>query len=66
MKAPLRPTEQSTLNFNKQSSLANLVRMAQLLLIDEATMLHRFHLEALDRTLRDVMDKPGIPFGGKS
>jgi hypothetical protein len=28
-------------------------------------MLHRFQLEALDRTLRDLMDKPNCAFGGK-
>ena len=39
--------------------------MARLLLIDEATMLHRFHLEALDRTLRDLLNEPEKPFGGK-
>ena len=65
MKGPLQPDENSTLNITAQSSLAKLVRMARLLLIDEATMLHRFYLEALDRTLRDLMNKPNIPFGGK-
>ena len=39
--------------------------MAQLLMIDEATMLDRFQLEALDRTLRDFMGMPDQPFGGK-
>ena len=65
MKAPLHPTEDSTLNITSQSQLAKLVRCAKLLLIDEVTMLHRFQLEALDRTLRDLMNKPNAPFGGK-
>ena len=39
--------------------------MARLLLIDEATMLDRLQLEALDRTLRDFMGQPDQPFGGK-
>ena len=39
--------------------------MAKLLLIDEATMLDKFMLEALDRTLRDLLRKPDCPFGGK-
>merc|ERR1711983_306627 len=39
--------------------------MSKLLLIDEATMLDRFMLEALDRTLRDIMRKPDRPFGDK-
>ncbi|MDE5107124.1 MAG: hypothetical protein O4808_08690, partial [Trichodesmium sp. St17_bin3_1_1] len=33
--------------------------------IDEATMLDRFHLEALDRTFRDLMGNQKVPFGGK-
>ena len=36
-----------------------------MLMIDEATMLDRFQLEALDRTLRDFMGMPDQPFGGK-
>ena len=39
--------------------------MAKLLLIDEATMLDRYQLESLDRTLRDLMGQPKLPFGGK-
>ena len=66
MKAPLTPTEESTLQISSQSGLAKLIRMAKLLMIDEATMLDRFQLEAMDRTLRDIMDKPDIPFGGKT
>ena len=66
MKAPLTPTEESTLQINGQSGLAKLIRMAKLLMIDEATMLDRYQLEAMDRTLRDIMNKPDIPFGGKT
>ena len=65
MKAPLTPVEDSTLAISGQSNLAKLVRMSKLLLIDEATMLDRYMLEALDRTLRDIMVKPDDPFGKK-
>ena len=65
LKAPLTPTEESTLQISGQSSLAKLVQMAKLLLIDESPMLDRFLLEALDRSLRDLMGKPEQPFGGK-
>ena len=65
MKAPLDVNEQSMLAISAQSSLAQLIRMAKLLMIDEATMLDRYHLEALDRTLRDLMATPTKPFGGK-
>ena len=55
LKAPLTATAESTLQISAQSSLAKLVRMAKLFLIDESTMLDRFQLEALDRSLRDLM-----------
>ena len=65
MKAPLTVIETSTLQISAQSSLAKLIRMSKLLIIDEATMLNRFLLEALDRTLRDLMGCANDPFGGK-
>ena len=65
LKAPLTPTDESMLQISAQSSLAKLVRMAKLLLIDESTMLDRFQLEALDRSLKDLMGIPNQPFGGK-
>ena len=65
LKATLIPTEESTLQINAQSSLAKLVRMAKLLLIDEATMLDRLQLEAMDRSLRDLMGNTSQLFGGK-
>ena len=52
------------LQISAQSSLAKLVRMAKLLLIDESTMLDRYQLEALDRSLKDLMSN-SKPFGGK-
>ena len=65
LKAPLTPTEESTLQISAQSDLAQLVRDCKIMMIDEATMLDRYQLEALDRTLRDLMDHDG-PFGGKT
>ena len=65
LKAPLTATEDSMLQISAQSSLAKLIRMAKLLLIDESTMLDRYQLEALDRSLRDLMQIEKEPFGGK-
>ena len=64
LKAPLTPNEESTLQITAQSNLARLVRECKLMIIDEVTMLDRYLLEALDRTLKDLM---GVdrPFGGK-
>ena len=65
LKAPLNPHKENTLQISGQSTLAKLVQMARLLLVDEAPMLDRFQLEALDRSLRDLMGQPDLPFGGK-
>ena len=64
LKAPLTPTEDSMFNIPGQSTLTKLLKQAKILLIDEATMLHRYQLEAMDRTLRDVLGDER-PFGGK-
>ena len=64
LKAPLTPTPDSTLQISAQSALARLVRTSKLLMIDEATMLDRYLLEALNRTLKDLMGSDR-PFGGK-
>ena len=66
MKAPLSPTEESTLHISAQSSLAKLIRMSKLMMIDEATMLDRYNLEAMDRSLRDLMSNQDEEFGGKT
>ena len=63
-KAPLHVTATSTCNVPVQSPLADLIRRARLIVWDEAPMAHRHLLEALDRTLRDVMATEQ-PFGGK-
>jgi hypothetical protein len=54
----------STCNISNESGLAQLLRMAKVIVWDEAPMAHRHLLEALDRTLRDIMDCDE-PFGGK-
>jgi hypothetical protein len=63
-RAPLQPTDTSTCNIPVQSDLARLIREAAIIVWDEAPMAHRFLLEALDRTLRDVTGAED-PFGGK-
>ena len=63
-KAVLLPNSESVCNIDHQSILGNLIRMTKIIIIDEAPMLHRYQLEALDRTLRDLTDKDE-PFGAK-
>lgn len=59
----------STCFIRQQSHLAELIRHATMIIWDEAAMVHRHAVEAVDRSLRDVIgtDKPilgGKPFGG--
>ncbi|XP_062186026.1 ATP-dependent DNA helicase PIF1-like [Phragmites australis] len=49
-----------------QSETAKLLRMASLILWDEVSMTKRQAIEALDKSLRDIMEKPDLPFGGKT
>ena len=66
LKAPLEVHKDSMLQIPAQSSLAQLIRMATFLLLDEATMLDGLQLEATHRSLQDICDAPGVPFGGKT
>ena len=63
-KAPLMVDGTSTCAISAQSPLAELIRRTALIVWDEAPMAHRHHLEAFDRTLRDVTGSDE-PFGGK-
>ena len=63
-KAPLQVDATSTCAISAQSPLAELIRRTALIVWDEAPMAHRHHLEAFDRTLRDVTGSEE-PFGGK-
>ena len=63
-KAGLSPNSESVCNIDAKSTLADLIRMSKVIIIDEAPMLDRFQLEALDRTLRDITNNEN-PFGGK-
>ena len=65
IKAALDPDEKSTLSISAQSNLAELLRIAKVFLIDEATVLNKNLLEAMDMTLRDILEKTNLPFGGK-
>ncbi|KAG5062800.1 hypothetical protein JHK85_003983 [Glycine max] len=57
-------TQNSTCNIHQGSDLAELLQMTKLIIWDEASMCHRYSIEALDKSLKDIMhnDKP---FGGK-
>lgn len=62
-KIPLNVTSNSTCNITAQSDLARLLHLTKLIIWDEAPMMHRYAFEALDRTLRDILNDDR-PMGG--
>ncbi|KAG3230945.1 hypothetical protein PI124_g23958 [Phytophthora idaei] len=64
-KNPLKLNDTSTCSIFKQSHLKGLIQKASLVIWDEAPMAHRHAFEAVDRSLRDLMDNDDEPFGGK-
>jgi len=70
-KIPIELHDESTCNITQQMKVAELVRKADLIIWDGAPMMHRRAFEAVDQTLRDLMqldDAKAIEkiFGGKT
>lgn len=63
-KIPIKLSDSTMCNFTKQSGTAELLRRASLIICDEVAMTKRQAIEALDRTLQDIIGCP-LPFGGK-
>jgi len=63
-KIPINVEANSFCSISKQSYLAKLIKIAKVIIWDEAPMVNRYVLEALDRSLRDILDSDA-PFGGK-
>uniref|UniRef100_A0A8I6W3Y7 ATP-dependent DNA helicase n=1 Tax=Hordeum vulgare subsp. vulgare TaxID=112509 RepID=A0A8I6W3Y7_HORVV len=65
-KIPLSIEDGASCSFTKQSGTAKLLRMASLILWDEASMTKRQAVEALDNSMRDITGRRHQPFGGKA
>ncbi|XP_020271151.1 uncharacterized protein LOC109846336 [Asparagus officinalis] len=63
-KIPITANETTMCNISKQDGTSKLIRLASLIIWDEAPMAKRFAIETVDRTLRDVMGDKRF-FGGK-
>ena len=68
---PININEDSTCNIQQGSDLSELLRQTKLIIWDEAPMVHRHCFEALDRSLKDIMNphipnSAELPFGGKT
>lgn len=55
---------QRTCNIKKNTNKGELLRRCKLLVWDEATMVHKLAIEAVDRTLRDIRSEPNSLMGG--
>ncbi|XP_071704649.1 uncharacterized protein [Rutidosis leptorrhynchoides] len=68
---PLHPTDESFCTVSPSSKLGELIRRAKLLIWDEAPMVNKMCVKALDRSMRDIF-RQGNPdsidtlFGGKT
>ncbi|KAG5531387.1 hypothetical protein RHGRI_026119 [Rhododendron griersonianum] len=60
---PLDVLENSVCGFSKNSLQAELFRETKLIIWDEVAMQHKYCIEAVDRSLRDICDNEK-PFGG--
>ncbi|AQK68964.1 hypothetical protein ZEAMMB73_Zm00001d015454 [Zea mays] len=65
-KIPLTIDDGAVCSFTKQSETAKLLQKALLIIWDEASMTKRQAIEALDNSMRDIMGRPGLPFGGRT
>jgi hypothetical protein len=70
-KIPIDLQDESTCNITQQMKVAELVRKADLIIWDEAPMMHRRAFEVVDRTLCDLMQLDDAQvtdkiFGGKT
>ncbi|ONM53820.1 hypothetical protein ZEAMMB73_Zm00001d019863 [Zea mays] len=65
-KIPLTIDDGAICTFTKQSGTSKLLQKASLIIWDKASMAKRQSIEALDNSMRDIMGRPGLPFGGKT
>ena len=63
-KIPITLDNNSMCTIKKQSGAAEILRLATLIIWDEASMAKRQGIEAVDRTLQDIIGVK-LPFGGK-
>jgi len=62
-KIPIDLHEDLTCSISKESALVSLIWATALIIWDEVTMQNRYAMEAVDRTLHDLLDNEQ-PFGG--
>ncbi|KAL7139442.1 hypothetical protein ABFS83_09G051100 [Erythranthe nasuta] len=61
---PIIVHESSTFSIKQQSPQVELLSRAKLIIWDDAPMMHKYCFEALNKTMKSILDSD-IPFGGK-
>jgi ATP-dependent DNA helicase PIF1 len=64
-KIPLNIEDNGVCSFTKQSGKAKLLTRDSLIIWDETSMTKQQAVEALDSSMRDIMGRYDLPFGGK-
>jgi hypothetical protein len=54
-----------TCNITREQQVGSIIHAADLIIWDEAPMMHRHVFESVDRIIRHIMDRPLVPFGAK-
>jgi PIF1-like helicase len=62
---PLSINQTSTCKCSERTNSGKTIKIASIIIWDEAPMVSRWTIEAVDRSLQYLMEKPGTPFGGK-
>ncbi|XP_076884568.1 uncharacterized protein LOC143533782 [Bidens hawaiensis] len=65
-KIPFDLADDSLCDIKKNTHLSQLITEAVLIIWDEAPISDRRCFESLNKSLQDILDKPCVPFGGKS
>jgi ATP-dependent DNA helicase PIF1 len=65
-KIPINIDEGGYCSFTKQDGTAKLLHEVSLIMWDDALMTKRHAIEALDISLRDILVKEDLPFGGEN
>ena len=63
-KIPIPIFENSFCGISRNAHLKELIKKTKVIIWDEASMQHCHAIEALDRTLQDILGQQDLPFGG--
>ena len=63
-KIPLQVNDTSFCSISRRHHAYPLLQQTSIIIWDEVPMQHKYAVDAVDRTIRDLLNKPDSPFGG--